>query len=322
MAQDPQYNFNGPINDEEYRRRAEAKAKRRKKRQMQRLALLGGFALAAILLIVAIVMFFRSIFGKDGKDVSSSSVPPSSISVAEPEPVYAHPVAPDPTLWSLMLVNVQKPLAEDFSLADDQLASIVQGGVAYWFDTRIVDSLNQMIADCNAGVEGGSLAIVSGYRSANNQNGRFTHLVEVLKGQGYSDAEADILARQSEPPAGFSEHQIGLAVDFVTGTVNEASLDFASTPEFQWLTQNAANYGFILRYPSEKESITGVTVQPYHWRYVGVEEAKAISGAAICLEEYVMAVSPDAATPESTADPVDSTPVDASAEGDSSLSAD
>ena len=318
MAENPQYNFNGPIDEEEYRRRAEAKAKRRKKRQMQRFALLGAFALAAILLVVAIVMFFRSIFGKDGK----TKVPPSSSSpssMAEPEPQFTHPIAPDPTLWNLKLVNVQSPLGDDFALADDQLNSVVQGGVAYWFDARIVDQLKQMITDCNANVEGGSLAIISGYRSPNNQNGRFSHLVEVLKGQGYADAEADILARQMDPPAGLSEHQIGLAVDFITGAVNEPSMDFAGTPEFQWLSQNAANYGFILRYSSEKEGITGVKVQPYHFRFVGVEEAQAISGAGICLEEYVMALPEASAT--TADDPAASTAADPSAQAASSTPA-
>ena len=299
---DPRYNFNGPIDDEEYKRRSEAKARRRKKRQTQRLVLVGAFALAAILLIVCIVLFFRAIFGKN-KAPASTSVPSVSVSIPEPEPVYAHPIAPDPTLWSLQLVNVQTPLPDNFTVADDQLGSIVQGGVAFWFDGRIVEGLNQMIADCNANVEGGSLAIVSGYRSPKTQNDRFARLIEVLVGQGQSAAEAEVMARQIEPPSGLSEHQLGLAVDFVTGTVNEPSQLFAETPEYQWLIQNAANYGFILRYPVEKEGITGILSQPYHFRYVGVEGAQAIVGAGISLEEYMLAV------PEAASDPADaSTP--------------
>lgn len=302
---DSKYNFDGPIDEEEYKRRAQAKAKRRKKRQNQRLILVGAFALAAVLLVICIVLFFRAIFGKKTPaPVSSSSV--VSVSSTPPEPVYTHPVAPDPTLWSLKLVNVQNPLPESFAMPDDNLASVVQGGVAYWYDSRITESLKQMIADCNANVEGGSLAIISGYRSPKTQNGRYAYLLEVLQGQGMSAADADAKARQIDPPSGLSEHQLGLAVDFITATVNEPSQLFAETPEYQWLMQNAANYGFIMRYSLEKEMITGVLNQPYHFRYVGAEEAKIISGAGISLEEYLLAV-PQVAPVISAQEPAQST---------------
>ncbi len=293
MPNEP-YNLNGPIDEEEYRRRALAKAKRRKKRQMQRLLLLAGFAVAAILLIVVIVILFRNIFGGGG-DKPVSSAPPSSftpVSVPEPEPQFEYPIAPDPSLWSLQLVNVQHPLEATHRIPDENLTSIVEGVVPYWFDNRITETLQQMIDDCNAQVEGGSLHVTSGYRGPDTQNARYQRLIDVYTGQGKSAAEADVLARQIDPPSGLSEHQIGLAVDFVTGTVTEPIQAFDQTPEFQWLMENAANYGFILRYPQEKEAITGILYQPYHWRYVGneKEDAHAIMTAGICLEEYMAAL--------------------------------
>ena len=62
---------------------------------------------------------------------------------------------------------------------------------------------------------------------------------------------------------------------------------FAQTPEYQWLLANAANYGFILRYPENKVNITGMLFSPYHFRYVGVEDATIISQAGISLEEFI-----------------------------------
>lgn len=303
MQDKPIYELDNHETEEEYRRRQAVKAKRRQKRRNQRLILLGAFGLAAVLLVVGIVMFFRAIFG-GGKDASTPSDAASGAASAsifftaptsEPEPELTHPVATDPTVWNLALVNAQHQLSPTHEIPLDQLGTIVQDGVAYYFDARIVEALQNMINDCNAN-EGYSLKVASGYRGPSNQNGRYNNLVSQFKAQGKSEAEADILARQIEPPSGGSEHQLGLAVDFITGTVAEPSQAFAETPEYQWLIANAANYGFILRYTVEKEPITGVLSQPYHFRYVGSDDAHAITGAGISLEEYLMATSPPAST--------------------------
>ena len=82
-------------------------------------------------------------------------------------------------------------------------------------------------------------------------------------------------------PPGSSEHNLGFCMDIVC--VEEW---FEDTDEFKWLMQHADDYGFILRYPSDKENITKVIYEPWHWRYVGVEEAKKIKASGLCLEEY------------------------------------
>lgn len=79
-----------------------------------------------------------------------------------------------------------------------------------------------------------------------------------------------------------SDHNLGLAVDF-----NYVKEDFENTKAFKWLTKNAENYGFILRYPKGKEYITKVDYEPWHWRYVGEENAKKMNELNMCLEEYV-----------------------------------
>ncbi len=302
---DPYDRFNNQLSEDEYRRRQAAKAKRRKKRRMQRIALLAAFAVAALLLVLGIVAIFRAIFGGDknskSQSVSSSSAP-ASISVAQPTsgPGISWPVAPDPSLWSLILVNGQRPLPEGY---DYETAVITN--VGHKVDVRIADQLKNMVAACNA-VEGNSLSVISGARSAATQNEKYQYLVEYFKGQGQDDAAAQAMAWQIDPPAGYSEHETGLAVDFVTGTVNEPAQAFAETPEFAWLVEHAHEYGFILRYPSEKEHITGILVQPYHFRYVGVEEATAIKEAGICLEEYLAALPEADSAPDSQ--PAGSTP--------------
>lgn len=99
---------------------------------------------------------------------------------------------------------------------------------------------------------------------------------------GKSLEEAEILAVKWVNKSETSEHNLGLAVDF-----NNIKTDFENTKEFAWLIENAENYGFILRYRKEKEEITGVSYEPWHWRYVGQEHAKKINELDMCLEEYI-----------------------------------
>jgi len=293
LAGDPKDYLNfGHGSEEDYRRRQAMRARRRKKRRQQKLILLAAFALAAILLIVCIVLVFNAVLRGGEDDSSSSPVSSSSSSVPVSSGPW-HPTAADPTAWNLKLVNANHPLPEGFAMPDSELGGIVQGGVVtYYFDADIIEPLRQLIEACNA-VEGHTLQINSGYRKWATQESRFDHQTELYQGQGFDQAAAQAAAWLVQPPAGYSEHQIGLAVDFVTGTVQAANINFAGTPEFQWLVNNAAQYGFILRYPEGKEAITGQSYQPYLWRYVGVEDAHAIMGSGICLEEYLMEYTPE-----------------------------
>ena len=62
---------------------------------------------------------------------------------------------------------------------------------------------------------------------------------------------------------------------------------FADTAAFRWLCENAEQYGFILRYPKEAESVTGITYEPWHWRYVGAENAALLNQSGLCLEDAI-----------------------------------
>ena len=96
---------------------------------------------------------------------------------------------------------------------------------------------------------------------------------------GISD-EAVKKARTIVALPGTSEHQLGLALDIV------AEYDADNTPTWNWLRDNCWRYGFILRYPADKEEITGISYEPWHFRYVGVPAAREIMEAGLCLEEY------------------------------------
>ena len=84
--------------------------------------------------------------------------------------------------------------------------------------------------------------------------------------------------------AGFSEHQTGLAIDVYNGSTNYTS--FEKTKEFTWMQKNAYKYGFIMRYPKDKEKETGYKYEAWHYRYIGKEIAKYIYDNRITYEEY------------------------------------
>lgn len=120
--------------------------------------------------------------------------------------------------------------------------------------------------------EGLTLMNISGYRSYNVQDRLYNNYVAV-DGQALADTYS------SRP--GYSEHQAGLATD-----INSVEVSFANTPEFRWLQEHAADYGFIMRYPDGLEYITGFSYEPWHYRYVGVDAAQQIVREGLTFDEY------------------------------------
>lgn len=86
---------------------------------------------------------------------------------------------------------------------------------------------------------------------------------------------------------GTSEHHTGLALDLITPGYQQLDDGFENTAAFKWLDKHSAEYGFVLRYPKDKEDITKIIYEPWHYRYVGVNAAETIKANGWCLEEYV-----------------------------------
>ena len=88
-----------------------------------------------------------------------------------------------------------------------------------------------------------------------------------------------------------SEHQLGTVLDFKSGSDASFVLDaFKKSPEYTWLDNHAAEYGFVRSYPDDKELITGYKAEPWHWRYVGVENATTIKSRNITPYEYLKSI--------------------------------
>ena len=181
--------------------------------------------------------------------------------------------------WMLLLVNKQNPIPDDYD------ANLIDVNGSIKIRTEIALPLSEMF---DAAEEDGiSLMVCSAYRSHDYQQGLFDRKIRYYTGKGYSYLDAFRLGSYSVIIPGTSEYELGMALDIVTPGYTALNEGFADTNAGRWLKDNAYKYGFILRYPEGKEYITGITYEPWHFRYVGIEAAKAIEESGLTLEEYV-----------------------------------
>lgn len=177
--------------------------------------------------------------------------------------------------WRLTLVNYENELPEDFEIELANIDKIRQ------FDSRAIEYLMKMLKDMKkSGIT--NVWVQSAYRSVEHQEEIYNEKIELYLKEGLTQKEAEKLTEETINKPGTSEHNLGLSVDF-----NYVDYSFDQTKGFNWLVENAENYGFILRYKKEKEDITKVNYEPWHWRYVGEENAKKINELDMCLEEYI-----------------------------------
>ncbi len=182
--------------------------------------------------------------------------------------------------WNLLLANPDNPLPDDFEV--EELVA-VQG--SFKMDARVAEAMKTMIADAKA--EGVDLMICSAYRGIDRQKQLFEAEVANQMNMGKSRAEAEAITATMIAVPGTSEHHTGLAADIVTPTHQTLDPQYMDTAAGQWLFKNAADYGFILRYPEDKQEITQIIYESWHYRYVGEEHAKTIMEQGLCLEEYL-----------------------------------
>lgn len=133
-----------------------------------------------------------------------------------------------------------------------------------------------------AKADGISLWVSSGYRSVERQETLFRQEIEAYEKTADTRQEAEAFAEKSVARPGYSEHCTGLAVD-----LNGVLDSFDGTDAFRWLDAHAQEYGFILRYPQDKQEITKIKYEPWHYRYVGAEYARMMKEENLCLEEYL-----------------------------------
>ena len=158
----------------------------------------------------------------------------------------------------------------------------------YQVATVAYEDYLDMMRDCeNAGHQP---IVCSAYRTQEYQQSLYDRKIQRLlddKDNDYTEEEAKIVAARSVAVPGTSEHQLGLALDIIDARNWRLDESQADMPTQQWLMENSWRYGWILRYPNAKSSITGIIYEPWHYRYVGREIAAEIHKLDLCLEEYL-----------------------------------
>ena len=184
----------------------------------------------------------------------------------------------------LILVNPDNPLDRNYSPPDLVFIADSREGRNDKLREYAAKALEAFLKEATAnGCK--RITSVSAYRPYNTQEYIFNNEVKSYMQQGMTEEEAIAKTRSDTAYPGQSEHQSGLAVDILD---DDSDLyEFEDTYEANWLAENAWKFGFILRYPKDKEEITTYVYEPWHFRYVGRYHAKRIYEMGMCLEEYV-----------------------------------
>lgn len=206
-------------------------------------------------------------------------VEPEPEPVAEPEPEVEPEPEPDPiprNEWYMLLVNREHPLPSDFSVETEAIDAD-----GHLVDARIVKDLSSMLSAAKE--VGFRYTISTSYRTYEKQEALYDEKLKELISSGFTQEAAEKAAERYVAKPGTSEHNSALALDIIPS--NGASSE--TSAEGLWLLEHSWEYGFILRYPKEKESATGFSYEPWHYRYVGKEQAQKIFESGLCLEEYL-----------------------------------
>ncbi len=228
----------------------------------------------------------------DGNSDDKTSFTPEKLPADFDPTSEAECYAVDFNSWQMYLANPWNPVPDEWiamEYGDEGLAKVLQKyrpdpakSSQLYFDARAVDYLHAMIEAAEK--DGINLDVISAFRDNAFQTGNFERQVTSVKkaNPGISDKDARKKAAAVVALPGTSEHQLGLAVDF-----NSVEDSFRNTRAYKWLIENCTDYGFILRYDTSKQAQTGIIPEPWHYRFVGVKNAKLIEASGLCMEEFI-----------------------------------
>ena len=186
----------------------------------------------------------------------------------------------------MVLVNHTNKMPDDYTFETKECGS--KTAVNKTLQTVACDAFLEM--QKAAAAQNVTIWMQSGYRSVKYQTGLYERKTKYYTDQGYDLATAKEKAAAVVNPPGYSEHNCGLAADLNSPEHTGLDEGFENTTAFRWLCEHAADYGFILRYPKGAEAQTEITYEPWHWRYVGVENAAKINASGLCFEDYIAAL--------------------------------
>jgi zinc D-Ala-D-Ala carboxypeptidase len=239
-----------------------------------------------IILATVVVVVAAGIFGYR-RYTSINTQPPDKNEQLSPNSQATKPQSFNKAQYSIdepgspwLVVNKQRPLPANYQTPELTTPDIM---LRWAIDAETMQVSKMIVTSLEAMNDallsaGHKLELISGYRSDSYQKMLYDSHVDQ-----YGQAEAD---RQSAKP-GTSEHQTGLAVDLGRSDKKCDLLEcFGALPEGKWLNLHAHEYGFIIRYPKNKEQSTGYMYEPWHLRYVGKELAAELNANSATMEEF------------------------------------
>ena len=244
-----------------------------KRRKQLRLArnwglFLAGCALVVFLLTKGILWLLPHLHGADGPQTFAASAYDSTGYFFDADDAR------------LVLVNANLPFDEEPSPtldAADEAGTQLEAEAAQQY---------RSMAEA-AQADGITLTLVAGHQDADTRTAAHEAQKQTYLARHKSEEEASARAAAILPEADANEHGTGYAADILSTDYTAQDTGFADTRAYQWLTAYAAEYGFILRYPEDRQAITGGGFEPWHWRDVGVENALAIRASGLSLEEFL-----------------------------------
>ena len=225
----------------------------------------------------AISMPAQSIADPTVSSAENTAAPANALGLTADE---ARAMLADPLM---VLVNHTSKMPDDYTFDTKECGSAT--AVNKTLQTVACDAFLEM--QKAAAADGVTVWMQSGYRSVKYQTSLYERKTKYYLDKGYDNATAREKAAAVVNPPGYSEHNCGLAADLNSPEHTGLDEGFEKTAAFRWLCEHAGDYGFILRYPKDAEDKTEIIYEPWHWRYVGVENAAKINASGLCFEEYI-----------------------------------
>ena len=225
----------------------------------------------------AISMPAQSIADPTVSSAENTAAPANALGLTADE---ARAMLADPLM---VLVNHTSKMPDDYTFDTKECGSAT--AVNKTLQTVACDAFLEMQKAATA--DGVTVWMQSGYRSVKYQTSLYEKKTQYYLNKGYDNDAAKEKAAAVVNPPGYSEHNCGLAADLNSPEHTGLDEGFENTAAFRWLCAHAGDYGFILRYPKDAEDKTEIIYEPWHWRYVGVENAARINASGLCFEEYI-----------------------------------
>ena len=225
----------------------------------------------------AISMPAQSIADPTVSSAENTAAPANALGLTADE---ARAMLADPLM---VLVNHTSKMPDDYTFDTKECGSAT--AVNKTLQTVACDAFLEM--QKAAAADGVTVWMQSGYRSVKYQTSLYERKTKYYLDKGYDNAAAREKAAAVVNPPGYSEHNCGLAADLNSPEHTGLDEGFEKTAAFRWLCEHAGDYGFILRYPKDAEDKTEIIYEPWHWRYVGVENAAKINASGLCFEDYI-----------------------------------